>query len=198
MEAMGIPLGFISGTLFMTIIAVILELITRDEKIPKIRWCYNGKGKRNCEFKKEINDVLKNERYAFVSIPYNGNPESMFRKCVSETITELGFVPKLAKDEPRSGYIPCKICRLIQKSYFVITDITGANPNVLHELGLAQGVSRRIIIRDENDKDQIPLNIQSLEYLAYNHNEEETFKKQLSEMIKITLAGDKTLDFSKA
>ena len=188
LESIGIPKSYI-GPIVLAIAAVLITIWPRD-RTPKIRHCFKESSKRQCAFSNEIDRALRKEKCVFVSIPYTSTAESNYRNCVCEVLRELEYTPKLAKDELMTGNFTCKICRLIQKSQFIVADISGANPNVLHELGIAQGISRRVfIIRDSRDPVKVPSNIQQLEYLPYDLDER-IFKDRLSQMIEETLAGD--------
>lgn len=69
-----------------------------------------------------------------------------------------------------SGDFVCKICKAIQESRVVVADITGGNPNVFFELGLAVGLGKpTILIYDENAKGgRIPSDLLAWEYVPYD------------------------------
>lgn len=72
-----------------------------------------------------------------------------------------------------SGDFVCKICKAIQESRVVVADITGGNPNVFFELGLAVGLGKpTILIHDEKAKgDRVPSDLLAWEYVPYDgHN----------------------------
>ena len=68
-----------------------------------------------------------------------------------------------------SGDFVCKICKAIQESRIVVADITGGNPNVFFELGLAVGLGNpTILIHDESAAEtRIPSDLLAWEYVPY-------------------------------
>ena len=69
-----------------------------------------------------------------------------------------------------SGDFVCKICKAIQESCVVVADITGGNPNVFFELGLAVGLGKpTILINDETSAGgRIPSDLLAWEYVPYD------------------------------
>lgn len=69
-----------------------------------------------------------------------------------------------------SGDFVCKICKAIQESRVVVADITGGNPNVFFELGLAVGLGKpTILIHDEKAAEsRIPSDLLAWEYIPYD------------------------------
>lgn len=69
-----------------------------------------------------------------------------------------------------SGDFVCKICKAIQESRVLVADITGGNPNVFFELGLAIGLGKpAILIHDEKVTDgKVPSDLLAWEYIPYD------------------------------
>lgn len=69
--------------------------------------------------------------------------------------------------------IMCKICQGLQESDCVIANISGFNPNVMLELGMALGLCKEIILlKDSRIADQEVSDIKGLEYIAYSSDDE--------------------------
>ncbi|RRD07380.1 hypothetical protein EII34_02550 [Arachnia propionica] len=60
---------------------------------------------------------------------------------------------------------------LIWRSRFVLADLTGKNPNVFYETGIAHSVGRRTILITQSMAD-VPFDLQGLRVLHYLDNEE--------------------------
>ena len=88
--------------------------------------------------------------------------------------------------------ITSDIFSTIVQSTLVISDLSGRNPNVLYETGLAHALKRDVIMIVQYE-DDIPFNVRHLRYLSYLPNEEGLGKlsKDLSASIQATLS---TLD----
>ena len=72
----------------------------------------------------------------------------------------------------------------IETSAMVVCDVTGKNPNVLYEAGLAHARNIKVILVTQRD-DDIPSNIQHIKYIKYLPNGEglEKLKAELYEFI---------------
>lgn len=73
-----------------------------------------------------------------------------------------------ADNEISNKDIMCKICVEIQKCSLVIINISGLNPNVMLEQGIAYGLGKPVIII--KDKKTPAINdLGSIEYIEYDH-----------------------------
>ena len=80
----------------------------------------------------------------------------------------------------------------IMQSQLVICDLSGRNPNVLYETGLAHALNRDVIMIVQN-KDDIPFDLQHVRYFPYLLNGEGL--KKLSEELSASIqAALSTLD----
>ena len=64
--------------------------------------------------------------------------------------------------------IMCKICQEIQSCGKVIANISGLNPNVMLELGLAYGLGKEVIVIKDKKTTTIS-DLGSVEYIEYSH-----------------------------
>lgn len=69
-----------------------------------------------------------------------------------------------------SGDFVCKICKAIQESRVIVADITGGNPNVFFELGMAVGLGKPVVlIHDEKvTEGRVPSDLLAWEYVPYD------------------------------
>ena len=73
----------------------------------------------------------------------------------------------------------------IVQSNLVISDLTGRNPNVLYETGLAHALNRDVIMIVQDSQD-VPFDLGHIRHIPYVPNEEglERLKENLSESIR--------------
>mgnify|MGYP003324729880 FL=1 len=57
--------------------------------------------------------------------------------------------------------------KYILKSDFIIANITGRNPNVLYELGIAQALDKNVLLISKNPN-ELPIDIKSRKFVIYN------------------------------
>ena len=86
-------------------------------------------------------------------------------------------------------YRPTKVMddvlKTIVQSRLVISDLTGHNPNVLYEIGLAHALDREVIMIVQNVQD-VPFDLNHIRYVPYLPNKEglDDLKEKLSAFIQ--------------
>ncbi|WP_306224942.1 hypothetical protein [Bosea beijingensis] len=63
------------------------------------------------------------------------------------------------------------VVSLIDRGRIVVCDLTGRNPNVFYEAGIAHTLGREVIIITQNDHD-VPFDLRHLRYIRYLNNNE--------------------------
>lgn len=90
---------------------------------------------------------------------------------------EFGLIPALeyaqktyfrADDRIENRDVMCKICEEMQKSKYLIFNISGHNPNVMLELGLSYGLGKETIIIKDKKSNNIS-DLSNTEYIEYAH-----------------------------
>lgn len=119
--------------------------------------------------------------------------------AINKVCKSLKMTAQRADDISRQDIIMSNIFDGIAKSEIVVVDITGNNPNVFYELGIAHSLRARqsiIIITQDEDVSRSPFDIRHWSILKYNINEIEAFKTNLKKKIKYnreTINYDETL-----
>lgn len=104
----------------------------------------------------------------FVAMPFSDDYLDSYNYGIIPALSALGLSHFKADNEISNKDIMCKICREIQSSSIAIVNISGLNPNVMLEQGLAYGLGKPvIIIKDKNTKAISDLG--SIEYIEYLH-----------------------------
>lgn len=128
--------------------------------------------RRPCQMFGEINP---NRFKVFFAIPFR-NPPTCKNACnaliewlISERGVEKNSIFR-ADQWTYSGDFVCKICKAMQESQVVVADITGGNPNVFFELGMAVGMGKPVIlIHDEKvSQGMVPSDLLAWEYIPYD------------------------------
>ncbi|NNU15799.1 hypothetical protein HK107_05625 [Parvularcula sp. ZS-1/3] len=127
----------------------------------------------------EGKDFSFDPRQAFVAMPFREDFQTLFDEVLVPCAKEAGFdavhadVPKQVR---RGEKLFDRILRMIHESAFVIADVTGANPNVIYELAVAQTIGRDVILICDEDKSgpedhdafaQIPFDLKNFEIIFY-------------------------------
>lgn len=116
-------------------------------------------------------------------LPFHDPFTTIYEDCIRPPLEDAGFKVMKADDIFAPGnYVTENIWRLINRSALLVADVTGKNPNVFYELGIAHTVGRDVIIVSQK-KEDVPFDIQSLQYYLYNADNENG-KQQLRDNLK--------------
>lgn len=101
----------------------------------------------------------------FCVFPFRKPHDAFFEKVMKPAIEGMGFSVRLAVDHRSSKFIAEEIFNSIAVSRIVVADLTGANPNVLYEVGLAHAIGKPVVLLTRRDKD-IPFDLRHIRYLT--------------------------------
>lgn len=110
------------------------------------------------------------ENSCFVVMPFNTLFQTEYDKIIQPALQELN-VRCIRGDEIYSKQrIVDDIWNSIRSCRFVLAELTGKNPNVLYEIGLAHAIGKPVIILTRNAED-VPFDLKALRYLFYDVND---------------------------
>ncbi|MDD2307932.1 MAG: hypothetical protein PHP53_24730 [Prolixibacteraceae bacterium] len=116
-------------------------------------------------------DPTKQRRQIFVAYSYRLYPSKDYRR-VYENLEKAFNVKFIFADEKISNlHILQKIVNYVRESKFGIYDISGWNPNVTLELGLALGMNERAFIAIDPGKttiEEVPSDLRGVDRIQYN------------------------------
>ena len=110
------------------------------------------------------------EQICFVMMPFGQPYEQYYTQIYIPAIEKNNLVPRRADSLYRPSPILHDIWDFISRSTLVVADITGRNPNVMYELGLAHAIAKPAIIISNNIED-VPFDLRSLRILLYDVNQ---------------------------
>lgn len=109
-------------------------------------------------------------RKVAVIMPFSGDFDDVF-KTIKETCKTLELDCFRSDDIWNKSEIIQDIFELLYSSKIIIADITGKNPNVFYELGIAHTLGRKVIPISQTRSD-VPFDIQHHRILIYLNNDE--------------------------
>lgn len=126
-----------------------------------------------------------NKLKVFVIMPFENVFFEVFEMLKREFIDKYEFIN--AGDEGNQQNILKDIFQPIYESDIIIADLTGLNPNVLYELGVAHTLNKKSIVITQDDLNLLPFDLKQYRAMSYNTY----FKKfaELVEYLKINLEG---------
>lgn len=136
----------------------------KDAPIPahQMRVCFKT-GVRGCPL-----HPPERKNKVFVAMPFNDDYRDSYEYGVKLILDQLAIEHYRADNEISNKDIMCKICREIQSCGRVIANISGLNPNVMLELGLAYGLGKEVIVIKDKKTTSIS-DLGSVEYIEYSH-----------------------------
>lgn len=133
-----------------------------------------------------INEIKNN---CFVIMPFDGLFKSQYEKVIKPAIETTGLKAVRGDEVFSKPHVMVDLWKSIRESRVVLAELTGKNPNVLYELGLAHAIGKPSIIITRNEND-VPFDLKSLRYLFYDPNDPfwgDNLKLSISDMIKKVL-----------
>ena len=103
-------------------------------------------------------------------MPFGGWFDQYYEAIFKPAVEDAGLSPKRADDLYRPGTIVNDIWSYTQSARILIADLTGRNPNVFYELGLAHALAKPVILVTESI-DQVPFDLRALRILEYDKND---------------------------
>jgi hypothetical protein len=105
----------------------------------------------------------------FVIMPFGGWADGYYEAIYQPAIESAGLSAHRADDLYRPSTIVNDIWAYTRKAKLLIADLTGKNPNVFYELGLAHALAKPAILVAESI-DDIPFDLRALRVILYNKN----------------------------
>lgn len=128
------------------------------------------------------------EDLCFILMPIKEPFNRIYQDHIIPVVKSCNFNPLRADDIFTSSSIVEDIWEHINRAKLIISDVSGKNPNVFYELGIAHTIGKDVIIITQN-KDDIPFDLRHIRYFLYVDNEKGWYKLKddLEKAIKSTL-----------
>jgi hypothetical protein len=146
------------------------DVVDKHNKIVKINPIFRGR------------DFIIDEKLCFILMPFKEPFNRIYEKQIKSVVESFHLNPLRADGLFTPTAIVEDIWEHINKARIVIADVTGKNPNVFYELGIAHTIGKNVIIITQN-KDDVPFDVGYLRYLLYTDNED-GWKKLSSDLTK--------------
>jgi len=152
------------ANLIKTVEVDIKSVQCKDDSTPthQMRVCFKI-GVSNCPLK-----PVEEKNKVFIAMPFDDIYKDSYEYGIKLALDAAGFSHYRADENLSNKSVMCKICEEIQTCGRFIANISGLNPNVMLELGLAYGIGKNVIIvKDKGTKNISDLG--SIEYIEYAH-----------------------------
>jgi hypothetical protein len=122
----------------------------------------------------------------FVMMPFGEWFDKYYQDIYSPAIKEAGFEPIRADELFTTGSVVEQIWEQIEKAELLLADLTGKNPNVFYELGLAHAAGKPVIFAAAH-VDDVPFDLRHLRVIIYDIREPEwasKLKKNVTDYVR--------------
>lgn len=134
----------------------------------------------------EPSEIDANAGMVFVVMPFADKYKAVYTSIIHPIVTkEFGYECIRADEIARPGDINKDIAESISRADFVIADLTGANPNVMYELGLCHALGRDTIMIAQ-DTEGLPFDVRAYRVIEYDDSIEgrDTLVAELQRFIR--------------
>ena len=131
----------------------------------------------------------KDKGICFTIMPFGGWMDNYYEDIYCPAIEAAGLVPRRADDLFRPSTIVSDIWEYTRKAELLLADLTGKNPNVLYESGLAHAIAKPVILMT-GSLDDVPFDLRSLRIIEYDKNDPkwgEMLRDSITQAIKETM-----------
>lgn len=108
----------------------------------------------------------EDELYCFIISSRAGKSRELSANVLRPAVESAGLTAISADNVKLGEQLASAIWSAIQKADLVLADISGSNPNVLYELGIAQGMGKRTIIVTD-DYSNVPSDLSHLHIIRF-------------------------------
>lgn len=104
---------------------------------------------------------------AFVIMPFAPDFDEIYNLFIATTLASAGFEVFRADTILSQRNILEDVVSSIAESDLIVADLTGSNPNVYYELGLAHALGKRVLLLTQSIED-LPFDLRSYRVIAYD------------------------------
>jgi len=110
----------------------------------------------------------RRENHIFYLCPFSEPFNAIYSDHVRPVVQKIGFTIERADEIYGTQPIIEDIWESINSAEFIIADVTGRNPNVMYEIGMAHTVGKPVIIITQNI-DDVPFDLKHHRCIAYSY-----------------------------
>jgi hypothetical protein len=132
--------------------------------------------------------LSKPRKTIFAVMPFAAEFDDVFLVAMTHAAESIGATCKRVDREDFSGDIVQEIKSLIQQSAAVIVDLSGARPNVLYELGYAEGLGKPIVNICSSPFSELPFDVRNWNVLAYTRGQTYKLREPLARRLQAVVA----------
>ncbi len=114
-------------------------------------------------------ETADGRRMCFVIMPFGGYFDGYYDKLYVPAIRSAGLVARRADHRSLSSPILDDIWEYTKKADVILADLSGNDPNVFYELGLAHAIQKPAVLIAET-LDDVPFDVRGVRIIVYDKN----------------------------
>jgi hypothetical protein len=116
-------------------------------------------------------------------MPLRKEFQDVYSDGIKKTFEDLGWSCSRADERFDTPEIMCTICKSAQEASLIIADLTGRNPNVFLEVGLAFGLEKYVVLLSQIPTD-IPFDTRTFRTITYDRDKISNLSESLRALVK--------------
>lgn len=112
-------------------------------------------------------DLGELQNSCFVVMPFSPLFSTQYERVIRPAVEAAGLICIRGDEIYTKPRIMDDIWQSLRSSRVIIAELTGKNPNVMYEIGLAHALGKVVIILTRNE-DDVPFDLKALRYLFYD------------------------------
>lgn len=114
---------------------------------------------------------------AFLALALNDATSQSLATEISNVLKTQGVEPMLPAHLSTGSALEEQIHGAIRRANLVIADLTGANPNVLFEVGMAIGLNKAVLLISQAPGKDVPVGLQAHQVAVYRPDDVATVRR---------------------
>jgi hypothetical protein len=126
----------------------------------------------------------------FVIMPFTVELNDVYQNLIRPVAEQFGLTVRRADEIFAPGSITEQVRTSIQQARLCIAVVSGKNPNVLYEVGIAHTLGKPTILLTEQI-DEVPFDLRTIRFIVYSRSSLETARLDLEHAIRYVLGEDR-------
>jgi len=125
----------------------------------------------------------------FVAMPFHDLYTAEYDRVIRPAIGEAGLICVRGDEIYARPAIVQDVWNSICNARLVVAELSGRNPNVMYEVGLAHAIGKPIILLTRSE-DDVPFDLRSLRYIYYDTNDPfcgENLRKEITRLVRLAM-----------
>lgn len=134
--------------------------------------------------------LTSSSNLCFVMMPLRRETDDLYRNLIKPAVEQQGLTALRADEMAATGSITEQIRVAIQQSRLCVADVSGRNPNVLYEVGIAHTLGKPTVLLTQ-DLSDVPFDLRDIRHIQYRVEALEAARANLERSIQHILGEDR-------